>query len=114
MAFQSGAPPGPETPSRPGANRAASNRSENQRTAFRYRPPRSNASPSRKPLLPVTDSGSVLWEHFCTLKERADISHSCEDRADALAAWNCWLAAFLPDEDSRRAIPRPRFELGVP
>ena len=49
-----------------------------------------------------------LWNSY-----RLEASKDRPDPKAASAAWDNWLATWLPDEVERRLVPRPRFERGA-
>jgi hypothetical protein len=62
-----------------------------------------------KPIDPAelfSDSGQ-LWQHYCKAVARKSFN-----RATALAAWDQWLLAFVPDKRDRVAIPAPKLLQG--
>ena len=60
----------------------------------------------------VVGEETLLWDNYVAAAERARETRDRDDDQLALAAWNDFLLAFIPDEHKRSAIPTPRFLRG--
>jgi hypothetical protein len=55
---------------------------------------------------------TLRWENYVAVSERARETLDRDDDQLALAAWNDFLLAYIPDEDKRSTIPTPSFLRG--
>jgi hypothetical protein len=56
----------------------------------------------------ATPSIEFHWQAYCVARQQAERTHSRADRERALAAWEGWIAVYLPDVARRNVIPLPR------